>query len=179
MRWSVWFCASLAAALALGGCALSYEEDGERHVVGLFALETEESDGAVVEARHFTFYGVWFDDAFRGSALAIGQVELSVGDLRNQWQGAADEAADPDVADACRDGFGFQWCSLGPRRAGRAGEAFDITVAGLTVGAGDDQSHFGIGYHRQTLLEVTNENALVAWPLNVEVEGLLRGSFTI
>jgi hypothetical protein len=167
------------AAFVSGGCALSYEEDGERHVVGLFALETEASDGAVVEARHFTFYGVWFDDAFRGTGVAVGQVDLSVGDLRNQWQHAAATGGDPEIDGECSDGFGFQWCSLGPRRSGRAGEVFDIAVAGVTIGAGDQQSHFGVGYHRQTLLEVTNENALVAWPLNVEVESLLRGSFTI
>lgn len=167
--------ASLVAALSLCGCALSFEEKGgERHVVGLFAMETEAGNEAVVAAHHFTFYGVWLDDTFRGSSLAVGEVELTIGELRNQWQDAADN--DAAAATAC-DGFlGFQWCSLAPRSRHRAGEAFDIAVAGLTIGAGDNP-HFGVGYHRQTLLEVTNDNALVAWPIGVGVEDLLRGSF--
>lgn len=175
MRLSVCLCTSLVAALALGGCALSFEDNGERHVVGLFAVEAEEGGDAIVAAHHFTFYGIWLDDTFRGSSLAVGEVELTIGDLRNQWQGAANDTVDA-VEMSCSDQFGFQWCSLGARSRHRAGEAFDIAVAGLTIGGGDNP-HFGIGYHRQTLLEVTNEDALVAWPIGVGVEDLLRGSF--
>ena len=87
---------------------------------------------------------------------------------------------------AADEGFGFRWCSLPAVDRGRAGELFDIAVAGVSVGVGARDRHFGVGYHRQTLLEVTNENALVAWPalpaaLAVEpaqasVQDLLRGS---
>ena len=70
----------------------------------------------------------------------------------------------------------FAGARSAPRDPSRAGEAFDIAVAGITIGAGSRDRHFGVGYHRQVLLEVTNENALVTWPAHVKLEGLLRGS---
>jgi hypothetical protein len=167
-------------ALALSGCALSYEDDeGRRQVIGLFSMssETDAATDAFAETvHHFTFYGLWLDDAFRGPSIALGEVELSVADLRNRWaeEGAATDDA---AADACEGGFGFRWCSLAPRDADRAGAALDIAVAGISLGAGENGRHFGIGYHRQVLLEVTNENALVTWPAHVGIESLLRGSF--
>jgi hypothetical protein len=179
-------------AFALSGCAFSFENsDGERQVVGLFAVsrEAHSVEAAVGDVHRFQFYGVWVDDAFRGTAIAAGEVRLTVADLRNQWAGvpatAARGAAQDDTC-AAEFGFGFRWCSL-PAAPGRAGVLFDIAVVGLSVGVGARDRHIGVGYHRQTLLEVTNENALVAWPylpaaLNVEpvqlsVRELLRGSF--
>jgi hypothetical protein len=164
-------------ALALGGCALSFEDaDGERHVVGFYAMEVEAAgtDAPVGDVRHFAFYGLWLDDAFRGTSLALGEVEFSVADLRNQW--GEGDAATRVAADACDGGFGFRWCLLGTRDPARAGEAFDIAISGITIGVGERDRHFGVGYHRQVLLEVTNENALVAWPSHVKLDGLLRGS---
>lgn len=156
-------------ALALGGCAFSFEDgDGRRQVVGLFSASHETSGAAAVtgDVRRFGFYGVWVDDAFRGAAVAVGEVELTVADLRNQWAGstvgAPREAAEDDCA--ADEGFGLRWCSLPAVDRGRAGVLFDIEVAGVSVGVGPSDRHFGVGYHRQTLLEVTNENALVAWP---------------
>lgn len=180
-------CAASALAFALGGCAFSFEDDdGRRHVVGLFSMASEASDAG--EVRRFGFYGVWVDDAFRGTAVAVGEVELAVADLRNQWAGAVDTPSRDEAGDDCSadEGFGLRWCSL-PAARGRAGALFDIAVAGVSIGVGARDRHFGVGYHRQTLLEVTNENALVAWPalpaaVAVEpaqagVENLLRGSF--
>jgi hypothetical protein len=178
-------------AFALSGCAFSFEDGvGRRQVVGLFSMAHETSGAAAVtgDVRRFGFYGVWVDDAFRGTAVAVGEVELTVADLRNQWAGA-DGAPRDDVADgdcAADEGFGLRWCSLPAADRGRAGVLFDIAVTGVSVGVGARDRHFGVGYHRQTLLEVTNENALVAWPalpagaLNepaqASVQDLLRGS---
>jgi hypothetical protein len=180
-------------AFALSGCAFSFENsDGERQVVGLFAVsrEAHSVEVATGDVHRFQFYGVWVDDAFRGTAIAVGEVQLTVADLRNQWAGVPDAAARGTAqGDTCaaEAGFGFRWCSLPAAAPGRAGALFDIAVAGLSVGVGARDRHVGVGYHRQTLLEVTNENALVAWPylpaaLNVEpvqlsVRELLRGSF--
>lgn len=165
------------SAFALCGCAFSYQDDdGQRHVVGLYAtaFETASDESAPVdEVRRFSFYGMWVDDVFRGTSIALGEVELSIADLRNQWRGESEPAA----PDACERGFGFHWCSLGAPQADRAGTAFDIAVSGITIGVGERDRHFGVGYHRQVLLEVTNENALVTWPAHVGLEGLLRGSF--
>jgi hypothetical protein len=164
-------------ALALGGCALSFEDaDGQRHVIGLYAMDVAAPgpEAPTNDVRHFTFYGLWFDDAFRGTSLALGEVEFSVAELRNQW-GESDAAAQV-ATDVCDGGFGFRWCSLGPRDPARAGEAFDIAISGITIGVGERDRHFGVGYHRQVLLEVTNENALVVWPSHVKLDGLLRGS---
>lgn len=173
-------CAVLAAlSLALGGCALSFEDaDGRRHVIGLYSMTRDVPDpkAATNETRHFTFYGLWFDDAFRGTSVAFGEVELSVADLRNQWPGDERHVERLADGDACAGRFGFRWCALGGRDPSRAGEAFDIAVAGITIGAGSRDRHFGVGYHRQVLLEMTNENALVTWPAHVKLEGLLRGS---
>jgi hypothetical protein len=180
-------------AFALSGCAFSFEDgDGRRQVVGLFSTAHEASAAAAVtgDVRRFGFYGVWVDDAFRGTAVAVGEVELTVADLRNQWAGAADGSPHDDAADddcAGDDGFGFRWCSLPAADRKRAGVLFDIAVTGVSVGVGSRDRHFGVGYHRQTLLEVTNENALVAWPTlpgavavepaQASVQDLLRGSF--
>jgi hypothetical protein len=167
-------------ALGLGGCALSYEDDeGRRQVIGLFSTSAEAFDrqAPTAEARHFTFYGVWLDNAFRGPSVAVGEVELSVADLRNQWRGADEVAPSGTSHDACPEGFGLRWCSFAPPAPDRAGEAFDIAVAGISIGADPRDRHFGIGYHRQVLLEVTNANALVTWPAHVGLEALLRGSF--
>jgi hypothetical protein len=165
-------------ALALSGCALSFEDDaGRRQVVGLFDMSSEvsaASDMAMDDVLHFSFYGLWLDDAFRGTSLAFGEVELSVASLRNQWQG---EARADVVGSDCDGGFGFRWCSFDAPDQARAGQAFDIAVSGVSIGVGERDRHFGIGYHRQVLLEVTNENALVMWPAHVGLEGLLRGSF--
>lgn len=179
-------------AFALSGCAFSYENsDGERRVVGLFGVSHEASgaDASAGDVHHFQFYGVWVDDAFRGTAVAVGEVQLTVADLHNRWDGAPDQTTSRSgEGDTCaaEDGFGFRWCSLPAAAPGRAGALFDIAVAGVSVGVGARDRHFGVGYHQQTLLEVTNENALVAWPalpagLNVEpaklsVQDLLRGS---
>jgi len=167
---------SVASLVALCGCALSFEDsEGRRHVVGLYDMSSESTAGAAAtdHVRHFTFYGFWFDDVFRGASLAVGEVELSVADLRNQWHGEARAA----MSERCDDGFGFHWCALAAPSHDRAGAAFDIAVAGITIGAGERDRHLGIGYHRQVLLEVTNENALVTWPAHVGLESLLRGSF--
>lgn len=179
-------------AFALSGCAFSFENgDGERQVVGLFSVAYDASgdDAAAGDVHRFEFYGVWVDDTFRGTAVAVGEVQLTVAELRNRWAGAPAEAAStaaPD--DACAEdvGFGFRWCSLPAVAPGRAGELFDIAVAGLSIGVGPSDRHFGVGYHQQTLLEVTNENALIAWPAlpagvniapaQVSVRDLLRGS---
>lgn len=181
-----------AFAFGLCGCAFSFEDgEGQRQVVGLFSTARETpADAAAGDVHRFGFYGVWVDDAFRGTAIAVGEVHLTVADLRNQWTDAPDEAprADAAAADCAGDaGFGFRWCSLPVADRGRAGVLFDIAVTGMSVGMGARDRHFGVGYHRQTLLEVTNENALVAWPalpaaLAVEpaqasVQELLRGSF--
>ena len=196
------FAVLAAFSLALGGCAFSYEDgDGRRQVVGLYAMTADMADpqAAANETLHFTFYGLWFDDAFRGASMALGEVELSVADLRNQWQDDGSVVARASVDAECSSGFAFRWCSLAPRDPARAGEAFDIEVTGITIGAGARDRHFGVGYHRQVLLEVTNENALVAWssaltlrgpgratlahpglgvsePVYGGLEGLLRGS---
>jgi len=175
------FCGVLSLlALALGGCAVSFEDgNGRRQVAGFFsmAVDTPERQAPTDAARHFTFYGVWFDDTFRGTSIALGEVELSVADLRNQWHrdGEAVTAATPEEDGTAS--FGFRWCTLAARDPSRAGEAFDIAISGISIGAGARDRHFGVGYHRQVLLEVTNENALVAWPADVKLEGLLRGSF--
>ena len=177
-------------AFALGGCAFSFEDgDGRRQVVGLFAVAGDgpEAAASIGDVHRFQFYGVWVDDAFRGTAVAVGEVELTVADLRNQWSGAASGLRDDAPGDDCGAGaFGFRWCSLPAVDRGRAGELFDIAVAGVSVGVGARDRHFGVGYHRQTLLEVTNENALVAWPhlpsavavepAQASVQDLLRGS---
>lgn len=191
-----------AFSLALSGCAFSYEDgDGRRQVVGLYDMTVDAADprSSTDETRHFTFYGLWFDDAFRGTSIAFGEVELSIADLRNQWPGEGTDVESVVDGDDCTGRLGFRWCSLGPRDPSRAGEAFDIAVAGITIGAGARDRHFGVGYHRQILLEVTNENALVTWPSSltlrrpgeldlagrsfgvggpaqVKLEGLLRGS---
>lgn len=178
-------------AFALSGCAFSYaNREGERQVVGLFAVahETPGADASVGDVHRFQFYGVWVDDAFRGPAVAVGEVQLTVADLRNRWTVAREATVSgpgPDDACSASEGFGFRWCSL-PSAPGRAGELFDIAVAGVSIGVGARDRHLGIGYHQQTLLEVTNENALIAWPalpagLNIEparlsVQDLLRGS---
>jgi len=161
---------------ALGGCAVSYEDDeGRRHVIGLYDMSSDDdAEALVADVHRFTFYGLWLDDVFRGTSLAFGEVELVVADLRNQWQDGGADSADGTT---CERGFGLHWCALAAPSATRAGAAFDIAVAGLTIGAGERDRHFGIGYHRQVLLEVTNENALVMWPAQVGLEGLLRGSF--
>lgn len=177
-------------AFVLGGCAFSFEDgDGRRQVVGLFAVANDapEAAGSIGDVHRFQFYGVWVDDAFRGTAVAVGEVELTVADLRNQWAGAGDAPARDDAVDACAaEGFGLRWCSLPAAAPGRAGALFDIAVAGVSVGVGSSDRHFGVGYHRQTLLEVTNKNALVAWPhlpaavagepAQASVQDLLRGS---
>ena len=178
-------------AFALSGCAFSFESgNGERQVVGLFSVAHDASDDAAAgDVHRFEFYGVWVDDAFRGTAVAVGEVQLTVAELRNRWVGAPAEAvstAAPDDACAKDAGFGFRWCSLPAVAPGRAGELFDIAVAGVSIGVGPSDRHFGVGYHQQTLLEVTNENALIAWPalpvgVNVapaqlSVRDLLRGS---
>lgn len=165
---------------ALGGCAVSFEDgDGQRRVIGFYAMEVDASDvqAPTSDLRRFTFYGLWLDDTFRGTSLAFGKVKLSVADLRNQWSGEGTSTEALAAADECGGAFGFRWCSLGARDRSRAGDAFDIAIAGVTIGVGERDRHFGIGYHRQVLLEVTNENALVAWPAQVKLEGLLRGSF--
>ena len=176
---------------ALSGCAFSFENgDGERQVIGLFdvAHDADGVDASVGDVHRFQFYGVWVDDAFRGTSVAVGEVQLTVADLRNQWAGAQDAGTRRDAVDTCaaETGFGFRWCSLPASSPGRAGELFDIAVAGVSVGVGARDRHVGVGYHQQTLLEVTNENALIAWPalpatLNIEparlsVRDLLRGS---
>jgi hypothetical protein len=178
-------------AFALSGCAFSFESgDGERQVVGLFSVAHDASgdDAAAGDVHRFEFYGVWVDDTFRGTAMAVGEVQLTVAELRNRWAGAPEQTANAAPADTCaaEAGFGFRWCSMPAAAPGRAGELFDIAVAGLTVGVGPSDRHFGVGYHRQTLLEVTNENALIAWPAlpagvsiapaQVSVRDLLRGS---
>jgi hypothetical protein len=178
-------------AFALGGCAFSFEDgDGRRQVVGLFYVANDVPGAAasVGDVHRFQFYGVWVDDAFRGASVAVGEVELTVADLRNQWAGAPALRVSDDRASDCStdEGFGFRWCSLPAVDRGRAGELFDIAVAGVSVGVGARDRHFGVGYHRQTLLEVTNENALVAWPrlpsavavepAQASVQDLLRGS---
>ena len=179
-------------AFALGGCAFSYESgDGERHVAGLFAVahDAPDADASVGDVHRFQFYGVWIDDAFRGTAVAVGEVQLTVADLRNRWAGAPEPAtSNPAPSDTCaaEAGFGFRWCSLPAAAPARAGELFDIAIAGVSIGVGARDRHVGVGYHQQTLLEVTNENALIAWPalpagLNFEpaqvsVQDLLRGS---
>ena len=184
-------------ALALCGCAVSFErDDGRRDVVGFFSVEHEAAalSAASGTVRRFAFYGVWLDDAFRGTSLTVGEVQLTVADLRNQWHGA--EGAPPAATDEgdCTAGFALQWCSLPAADPQRAGELFEIAVAGVTAGVGAEGRHFGIGYHRQTLIEVTNSNALVAWPAGgtvsagmpavfggtseqAGVQSLLRGSF--
>lgn len=166
-------------ALTLGGCAISYEdEEGRRHVVGVYSTSLDSAGDAHAladEVRHFTFYGLWFDHAFRGTAVAFGEVELSVADLRNGWRDAA--SANGQAVDDCDEGFGLRWCAFGAPQRERAGAAFDIAVAGVSIGLGRRDRHFGVGYHRQVLLEVTNENALVTWPAHVGLEGLLRGSY--
>lgn len=193
-------CAAPLLALALGGCAFSFEDDdGQRHVVGLLSTTSEVSNAAAVDGavRRFGFYGVWVDDAFRGTAVAVGEVELTVANLRNQWAGSARTSPERGE-EACDGGFGFRWCSLPATSQPRAGTLFDIAVAGVSVGIGARDRHFGVGYHRQTLIEVTNENALVAWPAlpafaeaaarpalvdagnapaQVSVQDLLRGTF--
>lgn len=179
-------------ALALSGCAFSFENgDGERQVVGLFSVahETSDAEAAAGDVHRFQFYGVWIDDTFRGTGVAVGEVQLIVADLRNRWAGTPEEAANSAAPrDTCAEeaGFLFRWCSLPAVAAGRAGELFDIAIAGVSIGVGPSDRHFGVGYHQQTLLEVTNENALIAWPalpvgLSVEparvsVRDLLRGS---
>jgi hypothetical protein len=178
-------------ALVLGGCAFSFEDgDGRRQVVGLFAVANDvpEASASIGDVHRFQFYGVWVDDAFRGTAVAVGEVELTVADLRNQWAGAGDVPSRAATVDDCTaaEGFALRWCSL-PAAVERAGALFDIAVAGVSVGVGVRDRHFGVGYHRQTLLEVTNENALVAWPAlpagatsepaQASVQDLLRGSF--
>lgn len=181
----------LAFAFGLCGCAFSFEDsEGRRQVVGLFSTAREApADAAAGDVHRFGFYGVWVDDAFRGTAVAIGEVQLTVADLRNQWVGADSRTSADAVPEDCAadEGFGFRWCSLPAADRGRAGVLFDIAVAGVSVGVGARDRHLGVGYHRQTLLEVTNENALVAWPalpaaLAVEpaqasLRELLRGSF--
>jgi hypothetical protein len=176
-------------ALVLGGCAFSFEDgEGRRQVVGMFSVtdDVPEASASIGDVHRFQFYGVWFDDAFRGTAVAVGEVELTVADLRNQWAGAREMRAHADAADDCAaDGFGLRWCSL-PASPERAGALFDIAVAGISVGVGQSDRHLGVGYHRQTLLEVRNENALVAWPAlpagalsepaQASVQDLLRGS---
>jgi hypothetical protein len=187
-------CGASFVALVLCGCAFSFEDgDGARHVVGLFSIgDAPQAPASADVAHQFGFYGVWIDDAFRGTAVAVGEVQLTVADLRNQW---AERAAAPDDGSDCStgEGFGLHWCSLGGGRE-RAGALFDIAVAGLTVGVGTRDKHFGVGYHRQTLVEVTDDNALVAWPAlpafaetsvgdldnepaQASVQELLRGSF--
>jgi hypothetical protein len=176
-----WSGAVSLLALALCGCALSFEdEDGRRQVIGLFSTASEapaDPATSIGDVRHFAFYGVWFDDTLRGTSVAIGEVELSIADLRNQWDEAPPAVAADSQANDCPEGFGLHWCSLAPREHGRAGEAFDIAVVGLSIGAGASERHFGVGYHRQVLVEVTNANALVKWPAHVGLEGLLRGTF--
>jgi hypothetical protein len=179
-------------ALVLGGCAVSFEgADGRRQVIGLFSLDNEDATSAASAAgtvRHFAFYGVWLDDALRGSSLALGEVELTIADLRNQWAEVSRATPlEPAAEDSCSGGFGFQWCSLAPPQSERAGAMFDVAVAGISIGVGARDRHFGVGYHRQTLMEVTDENALVAWPAlpkaladtpsQASVQELLRGSF--
>jgi hypothetical protein len=182
-------CVAPVVALALCGCAFSFEDsEGARQVVGLFSIGDggDSDDTSIGVAHRFGFYGVWVDDAFRGTAVAVGEVQLTVADLRNQWVEAAPSPSADDAGDcAAGAGFGFHWCSLA-NESGRAGALFDIAVAGVTVGVGARDKHFGVGYHRQTMVEVTNENALVAWPalpagaLNepaqANVQELLRGS---
>ena len=176
-------------AFTLSGCAFSFEDGDGRQVVGLFSTARDASDAATAAGavRHFEFYGLWIDDAFRGTGVAVGEVQLTVADLRNQWAGAESVRDDGPPTDGCTGGFGFHWCSLPQASRERAGTLFDIAVAGVSIGVGAGDRHLGVGYHRQTLLEVTNENALVAWPalpaaLTVEpaqasMQGLLRGSF--
>ena len=160
-------------ALGVSACAVSYEDDeGRRQVIGLFSMSRDaalDRQAPTSGARHFTFYGVWFDDTFRGTSVAFGEVELSVADLRNQWRGAGEAMADAGAGDACSEEFGFRRCSLDPPDGARAGEAFDISVAGISIGVGARDRHFGIGYHRQVLLEVTNANALVTWPSSLKL----------
>lgn len=178
-------------ACALSGCAFSFEDgDGRRQVVGLFSVANDVPGAAasIGEVHRFQFYGVWVDDAFRGTAVAVGEVDLTIADLRDQLAGVGSTLTQDEPADDCAEaeGFGLRWCSL-PVMRGRAGALFDIAVVGVSVGVGASDRHFGVGYHRQTLLEVTNENALVAWPalpagaLNepaqASVQDLLRGSF--
>lgn len=171
-------CAAVALGVcALGGCAISFEDaNGARHVAGFYAVEIDAAGAHAPtgDVRRFTFYGLWLDDAFRGTSFAFGEVELSIADLRNQWTGAA-QAAQQGTMD-CDGMLGFRWCSLPPSDPARAGDAIDLAIAGVTVGVGERDRHFGVGYHRKVLLEVTNENALVAWPSHVKVDGLLRGS---
>jgi hypothetical protein len=178
-RGTAWCGVVSFAALALCGCALSFEDgDGRRQVIGLFDMSSERdaSSALAQDVRHFTFYGLWLDDTFRGPSIALGEVELSVADLRNRWHDAQ-TAQNESPQDECDGAFGLRWCSLAPRDVARAGEAYDIAVAGLSIGAGEGHRHFGLGYHRQVLLEVTNENALVTWPAHVGLENLLRGTF--
>jgi hypothetical protein len=178
-------------AFVLSGCAFSFEDgEGRRQVVGLFAVANDvpEAAASIGDVHRFQFYGVWVDDAFRGTAVAVGEVQLTVADLRNQWVGASEGASRDDAAgdDCAAEGFGLRWCSLPAADRERAGVLFDIAVAGVSVGVGASDRHFGVGYHRQTLLEVTNENALVAWPqlpaavagepAQASVQNLLRGS---
>jgi hypothetical protein len=182
---------TLLFALVLGGCAVSFEDaDGRRQIVGLFSLESEDAASAASAAgtvRHFAFYGLWVDDALRGTSMALGEVELTIADLRNQWAHISRVSQLEQVPeDSCSGGFGFQWCSLAPP-TDRAGALFDIAVAGVSIGVGARDRHFGVGYHRQTLMEATDENALVAWPAlpkaladtpaQASVQVLLRGSF--
>lgn len=163
---------------ALCGCALSFEDGGgRRHVVGLYDMSSDvaaDASATTAVVRRFSFYGVWADDVFRGTSIAFGEVELAVADLRNQWRR---EMSNAEAEDTCDVGFLFRWCTLEAPPADRAGTAFDIAVSGVTIGVGARDRHFGVGYHRQVLLEVTNENALVTWPAHVGLEGLLRGTF--
>ena len=195
-RWRA-LCAAPVFAFALSGCAFSFErDDGRREVIGLFAIEREAADAAATgEVRRFGFYGVWFDDAFRGTAVAVGEVQLAVAELRNQWSASADAGRTSD--DCAAEGFGLRWCTLSAPSQARAGTLFDIAVAGVSVGVGARDRHFGVGYHRQTLIEATRADALIAWPalpafakasagepafaaadeMTTGVQGLLRGSF--
>lgn len=180
-------CVAPVLALALCGCAVSFERDGgRREVVGLFSVAQEVSAATAVagSVRRFSFYGVWLDDAFRGTSFAVGEVQLAVADLRNHWRGADGPLPAQPSDDDCAVGFSLQWCTLGAADPRRAGELFEIAVAGVTAGVGEDTRHFGVGYHKQMLIEVTNANALVAWPAGGEavseqagVQSLLRGSF--
>jgi hypothetical protein len=154
-----------ACAISICGCAFSFEDGGgQRQVVGLFSIaQGATNEAAAGDVHRFGFYGVWVDDAFRGTALAVGEVQLTVADLRNQWN--ADGAHQIRAGDCDGDsGFGFRWCSLPEAEPGRGGVLFDIAVAGVSVGVGARDRHFGVGYHRQTLIEVMDENALIAWP---------------
>jgi hypothetical protein len=112
---------------------------------------------------------------------------LTIADLRNQWANDASPRQHPPAPeDSCSAGFALHWCALAPPEPERAGELLDIAVAGVSVGLGARDRHFGVGYHRRTLMEVTDENALVAWPAlpkaladapaQASVQELLRGS---